>query len=207
MNEYNKDNENLYWNGYYKAKTTRLPNSEFSEFVLNKINKFSSLIDIGCGDGRDTYFFSKNEIYTKGVDFSLETIEQNNPFSNKYLSFEHLDLSNIDKLNKKFDFGYCRFIFHSINVETEDILLKWLKNNVGYKVFIETRVFDPKNLPIEENHYRRFFSEESFIKKIKDLDFKILLSESSYQFSKYKDIYKVNDIKFDPLILRMIIST
>ena len=55
---YIKGKEINYWNNYYKSKSKRFPNSDFSEFALDKIEKTSSLIiDIGCGDGRDSYFF------------------------------------------------------------------------------------------------------------------------------------------------------
>ena len=64
----------------------------FQSLYWSKIEEQSSLIDIGCGDGRDTHFFSENKIFSKGIDFSQETIKQNKPLSNKYLSFEHMDL-------------------------------------------------------------------------------------------------------------------
>jgi tellurite methyltransferase len=90
------------------------------------------LIDIGCGDGRDTHFFSKNKIFSKGVDFSQETIKQNKPLSNKYLSFEHMDLESINELNETFEYAYCRFIFHSITENIESKLLL-----IGFHVILK----------------------------------------------------------------------
>lgn len=206
MFEYIKDKEITYWNNYYKPKSKRFPNSDFSEFALDKIERMSSLIDIGCGDGRDSYFFSENKIATKGIDLSLEAINQNKKHSNHFLSFECLDLQNINEINEIFDYGYCRFIFHSINESVESTLLDWLSKHISKSIFIETRVFDKENINENTNHYRRFFSESNFIIKIKEHNFKIDYSESSYNFSKYKKIYKVKDLTFDPLILRLIIS-
>lgn len=203
---YIKGKEINYWNNYYKSKSKRFPNSDFSEFALDKIEKTSSLIDIGCGDGRDSYFFSENKITTKGIDFSFETIHQNKKHSNQFLSFECLDLQNINEINEIFDYAYCRFIFHSINEKVESTLLNWLSKNISKSIFIETRILDEKNINENTNHYRRFFSESDFIIKIKEHNFKIDYSESSYNFSKYKKIYKVKDLTFDPLILRLIIS-
>jgi len=207
MDSYKKDKEVNYWNNYYKSKNKRLPNSDFSEFALSKMEKMSSLIDIGCGDGRDSYFFSKNQIKTKGIDFSLDTINLNKKHSNQLLSFEYLDLQKINKINEIFDYAYCRFIFHSINEKVESTLLDWLSLHISKSIFIETRIFDNKNKNIVTNHYRRFFLEDDFIIKIKERNFKIEYSKSSYNFSKYKNIYKVNDLTFDPLILRLIISS
>jgi len=203
---YKIDKEVNYWNKYYKSKSKRFPNSDFSEFALNKIQKMSSLIDIGCGDGRDSYFFSENKIKTKGIDFSLETINQNKKHLNHFLSFECLDLQKINEINQIFDYAYCRFIFHSINESVEATLLDWLSKHISKCIFIETRVIDKENINKNMNHYRRFFSESDFINKIKEHNFKIDYSESSYNFSEYKKIYKVEDLTFDPLILRLIIS-
>jgi len=206
MTDYEKKKEIIYWNDYYNSKTKRHPNSEFSEFVLGKIEEQSSLIDIGCGDGRDTHFFSKNKIFSKGVDFSQETIKQNKPLSNKYLSFEHMDLESINELNETFEYAYCRFIFHSITENIESKLLYWLSYNIKKNIFIETRILDFENQEENTNHYRRFFSEDNFINKIKKNKLAVKYSETSYNFSKYREIYKVKDLTKDPLILRLIIS-
>lgn len=206
MAEYDKNKENNYWNDYYNSKIQRLPNSEFSNFVLNKIEKYSSLIDIGCGDGRDTHFFSENGIYTKGIDFSSETIKKNKPYSNRFLSFKQIDLLNINKLDENFDHAYCRFIFHSINENVESKLLNWLSKKIKKNIFIETRILDLENQVHNTNHYRRFFTEKEFIDKIINYKFEVNYSETSYNFSKYNKIYKVKDLTFDPLILRLIIS-
>lgn len=201
-------NENIltFWDSYYKRKISTFPNSAFSTYCLNYLNKESTLIDVGCGDGRDSLFFSRNHIYTTGIDFSSEVINQNKKFENDYLNFLNIDLNLIDKYNKKFDFAYCRFLFHAINEDVEDILLKWIAKNISSCIFIETRIYDEKTSHINQSHFRRYFTEQDFTEKIKRLGFTIKYSESSRTFSRYKDIYNVEDIKIDPLLLRIIIS-
>ena len=92
-------NENIltFWDSYYKRKISTFPNSAFSTYCLNYLNKESTLIDVGCGDGRDSLFFSRNHIYTTGIDFSSEVINQNKKFENDYLNFLNIDLNLIDK--------------------------------------------------------------------------------------------------------------
>jgi len=53
-----------------------MPNSSFSEFVLNYIKEPSgrSLLDIGCGDGRDSVYFANNKIQTEGIDLSTSAL-------------------------------------------------------------------------------------------------------------------------------------
>lgn len=208
MKKYQPRNLKSYWDDYYLSKEKIFPNSSFAEFCLQFINTKSnnSLIDIGCGDGRDSLYFSKKNIKTFGIDFSEEAINKNRYYENEYLKFKYFDLREITELKSKFDFAYCRFLFHAVDSDIEDRLIVWLKN-INNKVFIETRILDDKNIIQKENHYRRFFKSQDFLEKLKKNNFTIIYSEESRSFSKYKDIYKVEDIKSDPLLLRVIIQS
>ena len=39
-----------------------------------------SLIDIGCGNGRDSIFFSKNNFHVTGIDISQKAIKKKSFF-------------------------------------------------------------------------------------------------------------------------------
>ena len=151
-------------------------------------------------------FFGKNKIKTTGVDISKMVVAQNKSLEHDYLKFSMLNIENINDYKYKYDYAYCRFLFHAVDEKIEDKLFIWLKNNIKESIFIETRIQDEEKSEIEENHYRRYFSEENFIYKIQKNGFNIKYSESSRSFSKYKDIYNVNDLKDDPLLLRIIIE-
>ena len=45
-----------YWNNYYD-NFEKFKESSFARFVKKKIKKNSKIIDIGCGNGRDSFFF------------------------------------------------------------------------------------------------------------------------------------------------------
>ena len=50
-----------YWDNFY-IKKNKIKESSFARFVLNKVRKNKvkkSLIDIGCGNGRDSIFLVK----------------------------------------------------------------------------------------------------------------------------------------------------
>ena len=82
--EYNKDTE--YWNEYYKQKPSILNDcSSFAKEALNVINtsgvisENDYLLDLGCGNGRDSLFFAKNGIHVVGIDASdvaIDMLEQ-----------------------------------------------------------------------------------------------------------------------------------
>ena len=51
-----------YWESFYKKKN-KFKESTFAKFVYKKIKNKKlngALIDIGCGNGRDSVFFSKS---------------------------------------------------------------------------------------------------------------------------------------------------
>ena len=129
-----------------KFTTLRL----LSSFVSENLNKLIDSIDIGCGDGRDSIYFSDKKIFTTGVDISDKVINKNKEYENEYLNFKVLDLENINSITKKFDFAYCRFLFHAISEDIENQLLEWFGENINNKIFIETRIKDTKQKVITE---------------------------------------------------------
>ena len=48
-----------YWEKYYQDNKLPFEPSDFSKYVVSKINKNSRLIDLGCGNGRDSLFFCR----------------------------------------------------------------------------------------------------------------------------------------------------
>ena len=203
---YNSNAVKNFWDDYYRNKKFVFSNSDFSKLVKPYLKENSSIIDIGCGDGRDSIYFAKNKLFTEGIDISKKAIEINKKYENKFLKFTVLDLKNINSFNKFFDFAYCRFLFHAINEDIENDLLIWMSNNIKSSIFIETRILDKDILNIKLDHYRRHFQEQDFINKLKSFDFKIIFSKSSKNFSRYKKEYNVSDLKHDPLLLRVVIS-
>ena len=203
---YNSNAVKNFWDDYYRNKKFVFSNSDFSKLVKPYLKENSSIIDIGCGDGRDSIYFAKNKLFTEGIDISKKAIEINKQYENKFLKFTVLDLKNINSFNKFYDFAYCRFLFHAINEDIENDLLIWMSNNIKSSIFIETRILDKDILNIKLDHYRRHFQEQDFINKLKSFGFKIIYSKSSKNFSRYKKEYNVSDLKHDPLLLRVVIS-
>lgn len=199
--------ENLqYWDNYYNKKNLALPNSDFSKFALTYIKPKSSLIDIGCGDGRDSLMFAKNNIETLGIDYSQVSISKNKKYETDILKFKRLNLMDIEKLTKNFEYAYCRFILHAINYEIQEQIFLWMSKNISDKIFIETRIADSKIDPQKYNHYRRDFNQEEVVESLEKHSFKIIYSQVSRNFSKYKKFYSVEDLNHDPLLLRVVIQ-
>ena len=87
----NKYSNIKYWEKFYKKFNIK-KETKFSRFVLKRINRNNKLIDIGCGNGRDTFFFLKKKIISVGADKCFFVIK-NNLSINK--NFIHIILFSI----------------------------------------------------------------------------------------------------------------
>ena len=203
----NKD----FWNIFYKKKLAVSKPSNFAVFVKKFLKNYSStIVDVGCGNGRDLFYFKKNKFDTMGIDLSknaVSLIKKRLKYTKDKKKIIHSDFArfNYEKnIKKKFSI-YSRFTWHTINKKSEETLLKKISKipNLEY-IFVETRS-DKDELcgvgkKISKNefvtdHYRRFINKNNLVKKIKK-NFKIIYLKESRGFSKFK--------KEDPCLIRLI---
>ncbi len=180
-------NDKEYWHKYYKKNYSPYKESDFAKFVLQFLEKEKYLLELGCGNGRDSIFFSKNLINVLAVDQVSDEINfLNSNFSNERIKFICDDFTNLEVLDN-FDYIYSRFTIHSITESEEDRVLKWVFKHL-YKnglFFIESRSINDimynngTKLSINENftdHYRRYMNKDKFISKLEYIGFKIRYS-------------------------------
>lgn len=184
----------VYWNNFYK-KFSIQKESNFAKFVIKHTIKNKTLIDIGCGNGRDTLFFIKKNIKALGIDKSITAISRNKNKKN----FKNINIfKNYKKINQKFDYIYARFFIHTISKGEELVFLKIMRHlsKSNSTVFLEYRTdkdtLIQKGLKISENervygHYRRFINVKNFCQNLKKFKFKILYCKQSTNFSKFKN--------------------
>ncbi len=191
-----------YWDNFY-IKKNKIKESSFARFVLNKVRKGrvkKSLIDIGCGNGRDSIFFSKNNFHVTGIDISQKAIKKNLLFKNKNLNFIRFDIEK-NKTSKKFDIIYCRFFLHTINENGENKLLHLIKKmkkknsvicfefrNLKDQIFKKYKKRKHNQIvEFEKGHYRRMINPIMFLEKcVKIIKCKMLYFKSSKNLSVVK---------------------
>tara|TARA_B100000780_G_scaffold220059_1_gene159111 strand:- start:753 stop:1391 length:639 start_codon:yes stop_codon:yes gene_type:complete len=192
-----KKNSN-YWNKFYR-KEDQFYESNFAKFAWRYLKKNNNLniADIGCGDGRDSFFFLKKDLKLFGYDKSKTAINKNiKKFGNFFINKDFCR-RNIN-IKKKYDVLYMRFFIHAINDNMERNLLSNLKK-ISHKksiFFFEFRTInDPlinKGTKISKyerytSHYRRFIDTEKFISSLKDKKIKVIYKKTSNKFSVTKN--------------------
>lgn len=191
--------DNDYWNAFYEKKQEAISQeSLFSHFVKKYIKKGNTLVDIGCGNGRDSIFFNSLGLNVIGIDGSTTAINLLQEKKSESLSFILGNFVNDSRIfNTSIDCYYSRFTLHAINEIDENTLLNNIAKNLkqnGY-FFLEARsIHDEKfgkgiptgkNTFILDGHHRRFLEINELKSKLEKLNFSIKYAEEKKDFAPF----------------------
>lgn len=199
-----------YWNDYYNKDEAPKEPSQFAKDVLFYLEEDKKLIELGCGNGRDAVYFSRNGVHVVAIDqseLSIYNLQRNS--SNNRIKFIADDFIKTDMLKEsEHDYVYSRFTMHSITEEEEDTVLNRVYSTLKKEglLLIEVRsVKDDlyglgrkvaKNTYIYNEHCRRFIVIEELIDKLKSIGFEIIFANQGKDYAKYKDQ--------NPIVIRII---
>lgn len=199
-----KNEEKNYWVQYYHSGSAPEEPSKFAEYVMNNYAKpGETLIELGCGNGRDARYFAANGMSVLGVDqveAEIEELTLNNG-QKDLLRYESADFTDMPDSNSPYDVIYSRFTLHSVTAKGQRSALEWSRRNLaaGGKLCIETRgqknelykkgdpVEGEKNAYIFNEHYRRFVDFEDFKEEISAVGFKIIEAAEKTGFAPFED--------------------
>lgn len=191
----------IYWNQFYgKAPKELQEPSEFAKFVLKYLEPDKKIMDIGCGNGRDSVYFATNKMIVTGVDASETAITQLQKHNINNAFFVCDDFVTCKALYQmQYDYFYSRWTVHAISERQEDELLRNISDSLKKEglFFIEARSTKDelygkgkkvaKNAFIYNNHFRRFIDKQEFERKLEELGFKIIFIEEKKGFSQTKE--------------------
>lgn len=199
-----------YWDSYYASGAACNEPSLFAQFIINRIKKDKALVELGCGNGRDSLFFSDNDLSVIAIDLSEKAIEFLKPYSKPNISFVCGDFVNMDY--RKFgEIGsfYSRFTIHALKEKQQNQLIENVYNSLCSEglFFIETRsILDDlygkgektgeKDEYIYRGHYRRFINKCDLEEVLLNQGFIIEFSKEDKEFAPYEDT--------NPIVLRII---
>lgn len=206
--EFKRDTE--YWNAYYSQNPNIKSPSLFAQEVGKKVSKSKTILELGCGNGRDSIYFSKLGLNVTAIDASdgvISRLKRENKEDNIcFICDDFVSSSAI--FSGQYDYAYSRFALHAINEEQETEVLhnvyKVLKQ--GGLFFVEVRSVNDelygqgkkvgKNAYIFDGHFRRFVELDQLVKKMERVGFVICSAMEERGFAPFGDS--------DPLIIRII---
>lgn len=154
------------WSKRYKEREDGLKGpAVFIENKLNHLNK-GTVLDLACGDGRNSIFLAKQGFEVTGIDFSEEALKRLNTFSEMEkleVATKVLDVDNKDELLKLGKFDNIVISNFKPTVQVFKMLDKLL-NEEGIIIFSTFNFRDA-----EENDFpRKFCVEENEFKDVND---------------------------------------
>ncbi len=206
--------DNCYWNEVYVAKKGVPCNpSDFAQSILPAIDTSHTLVELGCGNGRDSFYFARNDIKTIALDLSAKAIELNSSSCHDNITFQVADFTALE--NGQFEnIGnvYSRFTLHSVDHKSYLRTIDWCTNNLlpgSGMLFLEARTInDPlygqgTNVGKDEfvtTHYRRFAHIKDVMNDLKERGFHVIHASENFTDSWYKDdhavVYRITAKKF-----------
>ena len=217
--DYSRDT--TYWNRYYQSRPAVLDApSQFARDVVDYLKspegghvslEGKHVLELGCGNGRDSRYFLQQGCFVTGVDASEIAIhnlaaesEQNNRAS--FLCDDFVKSQILFQC--QYDYIYSRFTLHAIDAAQQKELLQnlhgALKKNGLF--FVEARTIQDdlygKGKEMEpdaflyDGHFRRFLRPEQLRKEMELMGFRVISMKEGRGFSRTRNS--------DPVLLRMI---
>lgn len=204
----NDHGRSKHWKDYYSSNDVPSNPSSFAEIVMREQGSDKSLLEIGCGNGRDTFYFARNGMKVTAIDYSPEAIEA----CKKQRDSDSIDFfcGTIDKIKQlkdySYDIAYSRFVLHAMPLAEEKEVLKKCydllpENGIFYiecrsnksERFREGDIISSDER--SDGHYRRFIDFIDLQSRLVDCGFEITDAIESNGLAVYKGD--------DPVIIRI----
>lgn len=208
IDKFDRDRE--YWNEYYKerAKDALVP-SDFAKHIAEILKPDSQVLELGCGNGRDSLFFLRQGFRVTAVDasdFAIGLLKEEVADRARFVCGDFVECGEI--YGDKYDCIYSRFTLHAITKEQEDRLLgnvfRALRSGGFFCIEARTVHDDIYGLGEEvgynefiyNDHFRRFIEAEEFREKLESIGFSVVSLEENTGFSKTAES--------DPMLMRCV---
>jgi 2-polyprenyl-3-methyl-5-hydroxy-6-metoxy-1,4-benzoquinol methylase len=177
----------------------------------------TSVLEVGCGTGRDSEFFSSLGFNVTAIDGSVEAIKRNLGRAGSAVQYHCIKVEDLvegdrsalrDQKNFSVNSVYMRFFIHSISESSCRRLLEHCFRDFlrpGGRILIECRsVNDPMcgvGMRVGKDefingHYRRFIDKDELVTMLQEIGFKVRVCIESDGLSVVG--------KDDPVLIRVV---
>ncbi len=194
-------NKGAYWNSYYSSENFDKPNAptQFAAFVQNEV-AHSHVIEVGCGTGRDSFFFAQKGFQVVAFDSSQKAIEICKRIQEK------IDMSGVEfrcKAVGKPGFSeaigeirskilgnvvvYGRFLLHALSESEHEAFFSVMaaRLNKGDQIALEFRTLqDMTGRKTTSLHYRRYIDPSQVLETARRLGFIVDYAVEGLGFAK-----------------------
>ena len=183
MTNHSIDDNKAYWDQFYKDFGRRTP-SQFCVSVITDLEEGASIVELGSGNGRDSFFFAEQGFRTVAMDASETAIQKCEEYALAreitHPYFLHGDITKEDDVANAVANGrsesasgcvtlYSRFVMHSLDDNQQTAFLAALGacTGTGDVVYFEFR--SQEDAALEKHyggHYRRYIDTNHFTSEL-----------------------------------------
>jgi len=202
MNAHLRNAPSAYWDGYYGSSGVPALPSQFAVFALSELPA-RIVVDVGCGNGRDSLFFARRDIPVLGIDASHAAIESCNASASgealanaRFLCADVADDTLADSVAAAVDaidehvLLYSRFFLHAIDEGRQAALFslasRVLNGRAGWLALEFRTPEDRDRCKVTPAHYRRYVALDDVLRIGKAHGFSEVYSVQGLGFAKYK---------------------
>lgn len=187
----------LYWKQFYRDNNVT-DGSPFAKFVAGRLPPKCTIIEIGCGTGRDAIFFAEHGHAVFGADRAKEGVERASAAAGErklQACFQVVDASNRQEIEAFVSSVplsgqvvlYMRFFLHSIPLEVQELIFDEVSRLPGgFLLALEFRTDKDALQPkVYGEHYRRYIKPSGVIESLERRGFKIDFEEQGTGMSPF----------------------
>ncbi|MGH3332485.1 MAG: class I SAM-dependent methyltransferase [Nocardioidaceae bacterium] len=191
-----------YWQVFYTTKASKVPSepSSFAQWVAGLTPRPKSLVDVGCGTGRDALWLSGQGIDVLGCDYSgpgLRFAAERAKEQGRDTTFRKLNLYDLRRSltvgallarERSTDAVYARFVVHALESDGRNNLWRFsravLRRTRG-RLYLEFRTEATEHEFGE--HFRQFVQPEVVCGELESYGFAIEHCEDRYGLAVHKN--------------------
>lgn len=193
-----------HWDEFYAGRKSgkhapRYP-SQFAAFAVNELVGINTLIEFGCGNGRDSEFFGSYGLDVLAMDASAAAIEAcQHGRASPHIEYRQVNVSDAHPYVAEFLRArkhplpvavYARFFLHAITPDEQSELLDMLAELLprdSLVLFEYRTVGDESDRKEFGKHYRRFLAHSELLDSLSTRSFEIEYEIENRGLAKYRD--------------------
>lgn len=196
-----------YWDSFYETFSLSQPSS-FAEMVMNWTPSPDLIVDLGCGNGRDAFYFAQatraNVLALDGSEVAIDAVRreaEKAKFSNRIsahkFDFETQSLVDLhdftvgDSTSIETVVLYARFLIHALTEAGEtgfwELVTYFLAMPAG-SVYLAMEYRTPQDAELPKqtpNHFRRYVEPSQTAEKAERLGLSMLVNEEGSNLSVF----------------------
>lgn len=162
INDYKNQTKNYHNRGFKEKGISfqrKYPNEDVIRFFYRYKLKNKKIIDLGCGNGRNSIFLLNNNCNVVAVDFSIEALNilKTKIRNKKKISLLEDSMPYLKKVKGKFDFAIDCFSSYSLTEKDFKIYLKIISKKIK-----KNGVLHLQTLSTKSDIYKKFKPAEKF---------------------------------------------